>query len=203
MRLAGKIVLIAIPLILLIVGAALWFGALRDVSLTHILGPKEVVAPNDVSQQPETNQQTSAEGTAPPRREGPKVWRVNCSDSEAGLDCRAVQTLFVKKTGQPFLSVVVRVPPDTKKPIMVIQAPLGSYLPAGVSLQFGQDVAKAVPFRSCNQSSCVATYAVTDAEVGAMLNRANLTIAIQNRQRTPIKLTVQGADFPEAYAKMK
>ena len=201
MRLAGKIVLIAIPLNLLIVGAALWFGALRDVSLTHILGPKEVVAPNDVSQQPETNQQTSAEGTAP-RKEGPKIWRVNCGDSEAGLYCRAVQTLFVKKTGQPFLSVVVRVPPDTKKPIMVIQAPLGSYLPAGVSLQFGQDVAKAVPFRSCNQSSCVAAY-VTDAEAGAMLNRANLTITIHNWQRTPIKLMVQGADFPEAYARMK
>ena len=36
-----------------------------------------------------------------------------------------------------------------------------------------------------------------------MLNGANLAVAIQNRQRAPIKLTVQAADFPEAYAKMK
>jgi invasion protein IalB len=200
MRLAAKIALVAIPWILLVVAAALWFGALNDVSLTHVLGPREVLSPNEVSQQ---SQETPAQGAESSRREGPLVWRVNCSDNQAGLDCRAVQTLFVKQTGQPFLSVVVHVPPDTKKPIMLIQAPLGTYLPAGVTLQFGQDAAKAVPFRNCNQSSCVAVYPVTEAEIGAMLNRANLAVSIQNRQRTPIKLTVQGADFPEAYAKMK
>ena len=202
MRLGAKIALIAIPVVLVAAGAALWFTTLKDVSLRHVLGPTEVLGPNDVGQ-PKTVEQTPVQGTAPPRRAGPPVWRVNCSDSQAGLDCRAVQTIVVKQTGQPFLTVVVRVPPDTKKPVMLIQAPLGSYLPAGVILQFGQDPARAIPFHNCNRSGCVATYAVTEPEIGAMLNGANLAVAIQNRQRAPIKLTVQAADFPEVYARMK
>jgi len=131
------------------------------------------------------------------------AWSVNCTTGQAGLDCRAFQTVFVKRTGQRFMTVAVRVPPETKTPNMLFGLPLGTYLPAGVSLQFGKEAAKTLPVQSCDRSGCVAEYAVTEAEIGAMLKGANLTVAVQNQQKQPVKLEVPVAGFAEAYAKIK
>jgi len=199
MRLGAKIATATVLLVLIASGAALWFLVFNEKSLTQIVSPKEVLVPKDADQ----GQRAGAQGTAAPARAVQPVWRVNCSDGQAGLDCRAVQTIFIKKTGQRFLTVVVRMPPDTKKAVMLIQAPLRTYLPAGVALQFGQDAARTLPFQNCNRLGCVATYAVTEAEIAGMLNGADLTITIQTRQKRPITLTVPAGDFPEAYAKMK
>ena len=61
----------------------------------------------------------------------PAIWVVSCDDNNGRLDCRAGQSVFIKKTGQRLLSVAVRVPADTKKPVLMLQVPLGVYLPAG------------------------------------------------------------------------
>lgn len=133
----------------------------------------------------------------------PPNWRVNCTNSAAGMDCRAVQILVVKKTGRPFLTVAVRVPPDTKIPKMVIILPLGTYLPAGVTLQFGKEAAKTLPIEACDRSGCLAEYAITEAEIGAMLKGADLTLSIQNQQKKPLTFGVSASGFSEAYAKVK
>ena len=38
-------------------------------------------------------------------------------------------------------------PADTKKPVFLMQLPLGVYLPAGATLQIGKEEAKTLPFR--------------------------------------------------------
>jgi len=179
-------------------GVAVWFLAFNGSLETPILSPKGSSAPKDANQG-----QPGAQGTATPGRTAQPIWRVSCSGSQLALECRAAQTLFVKKTGQPFLTVVVRVPSDTKKPSMLIRAPLQTYLPAGVSLQFAQGTAQTLPFRTCNRSGCVAAYELTETEIGSILNGADLRVTIQNQQKQPITLTVPAADFPEAYAKMR
>ena len=82
------------------------------------------------------------------------------------------------------LVVGINIPPDTKIPIMVLRVPLGVYIPAGVVLQFGNDAAKKLALESCDQNGCAANYPVTPAEIAAMLNGANLTISVQNLQRS-------------------
>jgi invasion protein IalB len=101
------------------------------------------------------------------------------------------------------VSVAVRVPPDTKKPVLLLQLPFGVYLPAGVSLQFGKDAAKTLPFQSCDQGGCVAEYAITEAEIAAMLKGADLTISAQTLTKEPFTVTVPVSGFPAAYAKIK
>jgi invasion protein IalB len=133
----------------------------------------------------------------------PPTWKVSCSNSQSGFDCRALQTLFVKRTGQPVLTVAVRIPADTKKPVMLFSLPLGSYLPAGAALQFGQEVAKAMPIQNCDRSGCFAQYAVSNAEIAAMLKGADLTITMQDMQRKPLTFVVPVTGFSEAYAKIK
>lgn len=179
-------------------GAVLWFLAPKDASWTQFLRPKEVLVPKGGDQQarPMQPEGTQANGGQP-------TWRVNCSSSQAGLDCRVTQTLFVRKTGQRFLIVAIRVAPETKQPIMWIQTPLRTYLPAGVSLQFGQDPAKSVPIRNCDRSGCLATYPVTEAEISAMEQATGLTVSIQDLQKRPITLRVPVQGFAEAYARIK
>jgi invasion protein IalB len=134
----------------------------------------------------------------------PPVWVVSCDNNQGRLDCRAGQTVFIKPTGQRLLSVAVRVPADTKKPVLLLQVPLGVYLPAGASLEIGKAGAKTLPFRGCDQAGCLAQYAITDEEIASMAKGADLTISVQNQNRKPaFTVTVPVTGFAAAYAKVK
>jgi invasion protein IalB len=160
----------------------------------------ETVQPKAKPGLPEAAEPTQSQAVqAAPRQ---PTWSMNCANRPEGLDCRAVQSLFFKN-GRRLLSVVVHVPPDTKKPELLLQLPLGIYLPAGASLQIGEDEAKTLPFQSCDQFGCLATYAITNAEIAAMSNGSDLTIAMQNLDQQPVTVTVPVLGFAAAYAKVK
>ena len=111
------------------------------------------------------------------------MWGVTCAGTVAGLDCRALQSLPMTNTGQA--SVAVRIPPETKKPTMLILVPLSVYLPAGVSLKFGDGEAKTVRFDNCDVAGCLAKYDVTEAELGAMAKGQALTLSVQDTNCRP------------------
>ena len=129
-------------------------------------------------------------------------WTMNCGNTPKGLDCRAVQSLFLRKTGQRLISVVVHMPPGTKSELL-IQLPLGVYLPVGASLQIGKDAAKTLPYKSCDQYGCIADYPITEAEIGAMSKGSDLAITMQNFNQKPITVTVPSLGFAAAYAKIR
>lgn len=143
-----------------------------------------------------------AEAAGQPSQPQPN-WVVSCSQTRPGLECRAGQSLFLRKTRQRILSVAVRMPADTKKPVLLVQLPLGVYLPAGATLQIGKLEAQTLPYTSCDQGGCIAEYAVTDAELGAIAKGADLTISAQTVQRKPFTLPVPSLGFAAAYAKIK
>jgi len=128
------------------------------------------------------------------------IWGVSCVGTASGLDCRAVQSLPMSG-GQA--SVAVQLPADTKKPIMYVLVPMGVYLPAGVTLQFGQAGAKKVSLRSCDSSGCLAQYALTEAELGALSKGQALVISVQGVDQKPVTLQVPSTGFAAAYAKIK
>jgi invasion protein IalB len=136
---------------------------------------------------------------APPQ----PTWMVNCTNVSGGFDCRASQTLIAKQTGVRVLTLVVRTTPDAKKPVMLIQVPLGIYLPAGITLQIGKDPAKKLPLQSCNQEGCLTEYSVTDAELATMQQDSDLTVLVQDLNKKPVTLPVPGLGFAAAYSKMK
>lgn len=152
---------------------------------------------------PQGAQPTQAQaGQQQPRP--PAIWVVSCDDNRGKLDCRAGQSVFLKNTGQRLLSVAVRVPADTKKPIMMVQVPLGVYLPAGASLQIGKDETKTLPFKGCDRGGCVAEYAITKSEIAAMTKGSDLTISVQSQNQQPaFTVTVPVTGFAAAYAKVK
>ena len=130
-------------------------------------------------------------------------WVVSCSQTRPGLECRAGQSLFLKQTRQRVLSVAVRMPADTKKPVLLLQLPLGVYLPAGATLQIGKDEAKTLPYIACDQGGCIAEYNVTDAELSGVAKGLDLSISAKTMSKKPFTLTVPALGFAAAYAKIK
>ena len=143
-----------------------------------------------------------AEAAGQPSRPQPN-WIVSCSQTRPGLECRAGQSLFLRQTRQRVLSVAVRMPADTKKPVFLMQLPLGVYLPAGATLEIGTLEAKTLPFTNCDRGGCIAEYAVTDGELNAIAKGADIKISAQTLQRKPFTLTVPALGFAAAYAKIK
>jgi invasion protein IalB len=143
--------------------------------------------------------QAGAEEAQPPR----PTWMVNCTSVTGGFDCRASQTIRSANSRERLLTLAVQITPDSKKPIMLIQGPLGMYLPAGVTLQVGRDAAKVVPLQTCDQSGCFTKYDVTDAEIAAMRSGADLTVTILDVKKAPVELKVPGLGFDQAYAKLE
>ena len=128
-------------------------------------------------------------------------WGVSCAGTASGLDCRVIQNVPMTNSGQA--SVAVRLPLETKKPVMLILVPAGIYLPAGLSVNFGQEPAKQVVLKSCDSSGCLAEHPITDVEIGAMLKGQALTLSVQDANQQPIKVQVPANGFAAAYAKIK
>jgi invasion protein IalB len=131
------------------------------------------------------------------------TWMVNCTSVAGGFDCRASQTLFIKSSNTRVLTLVVRTTPGAKRPVMLIQGPLGIYLPAGITLQVGKAAAKALPVQNCDQGGCLTEYAITDEEIEAIRGGADLTVTMQDLKKTPVPLKVPSLGFAEAYAKLQ
>jgi invasion protein IalB len=155
--------------------------------------------------------QTSQQPKATPNAAAPKptpvpaqpTWQVSCTNSPSGMNCRAIQMLFITKTGQRVMTIAVHLLPDSDVPEMLLALPLGGYLPAGAVLRFGKEQAKTVPIESCDRSGCLAKYTVTQADLASLLKGTDLTISMQDVQKRPIAYTVPAAGFAEAWAKIK
>jgi invasion protein IalB len=106
-------------------------------------------------------------------------------------------------TNSSRLAVVVHVPPETRKPVLLVVLPVGLYLPAGVTIQFGQDPAKMVPVESCDGTGCLAEYAITDAELAGMIKGQPISVSVQNASKQPMSVQVPSSGFAAAYAKVK
>jgi invasion protein IalB len=113
--------------------------------------------------------------------------------------------LVNKKTKKPVVTVYIAVPAATKQPTMVVRVPLGIYLPAGVSVSFGQAEPKPLTLQRCGTSGCYGEYAITEADIAAMLKGADLTISAQSRDQKPLQYVMRAdaEGFSEAYARIK
>jgi len=140
------------------------------------------------------------EQPTPPR----PSWAVNCVNQDAGLVCSAGQVVVLRQ-GQRILRVnaAVRTDPKTKKPMLLIQLPLGVYLPAGITLKFGDSEAKAIVFQSCNPNGCVAEHSMNQAEIKTLLNGADLKLVGRAAaDKSSFEFNVPAKGFSAAYAKI-
>lgn len=147
-----------------------------------------------------TAQATPADGNAPPQ----PVWTSRCSSDgrKTALLCEVEQSLFITKTGQLVASVNVKLPPETRQPVMMIQLPVGLFLPGGVNLQIDESKPQALVIQTCDLKGCYAATTISAELLSAMKAGKRLSVIFQNLNKENVNLAFVLSGFAESYDKI-
>jgi invasion protein IalB len=85
-------------------------------------------------------------------------------------------------------SVNVKLPPDTRQPVMMIQLPVGLFLPGGVNFQIDDGKLQALAIQTCDLKGCYAATTVSSKLLGSMKFGKRLSIIFQNLNKENVNL---------------
>ncbi|MDO8978103.1 MAG: invasion associated locus B family protein [Afipia sp.] len=142
----------------------------------------------------------AADGNASPQ----PIWISRCSSDgrKAALLCEIEQSLFITKTGQLVASVNVKLPSETRQPVMMIQLPVGLFLPGGVNLQIDEGKPQALVIQTCDLKGCYAATTVSPELLGSMKSGKRLSVTFQNLNKENVNLAFVLSGFAEGYDKI-
>jgi invasion protein IalB len=164
-----------------------------------VLAASAFAAASQDTTTPQNNQ------AGPAKQKQSIAWSSTCSSTGRGLplECALEQRAFVRESGQLVGVVTIKVPGDTKKPVAMIQVPLGLFLPAGITVNIDGDMARNQSLQTCNANGCYAGFPVSDQLLKLMLNGEKLNVIFQYLDKKPVTLPMSLAGFSEAYARIK
>jgi invasion protein IalB len=143
---------------------------------------------------------------AAPASAGPDSnWITRCtSRTRAGaLECTIEQSVIKTDTRQVVALLRVRMPPETRAPVMMMQLPLGLYLPAGVALTVDDVKVSDLPVQTCDAGGCYASSPLPSAVLAQLQNGKTLRVSFQNLSRETIDVTMPLTGFSTAYEGIK
>jgi invasion protein IalB len=145
--------------------------------------------------------QQQADPNAPP----PPGWVARCAAAsrESPMECAIEETAVLTKTGQLIVLVNIRITPDTRQPIAVVQLPLGLNLPAGAKLQVDEGKAVDLAIQTCENRGCYANIPVAPDMLAALRTGKQLKVSFQNLGKETLTIPLPLADFAPAYDKIK
>jgi invasion protein IalB len=139
--------------------------------------------------------------TSPPQ----PGWAARCSSvsRDAPLECAIEQTAVLSKTGQLIVLVNIRVPSDTRAPIMLAQLPLGLNLPAGAKIQIDDGKTVDLQIQTCESRGCYASTPVAPDMLTTLKAGKQLKLSFQTMTKETITVPMPLGDFAAAYDKIK
>jgi invasion protein IalB len=97
----------------------------------------------------------------------------------------------------------VRVPGDTRTPSMLVQLPLGLFLPVGVKLQVDEGKPLDLQVQTCEAQGCFVASAM-DAELLAAIKAGKqLNIGVQTLNKEKLSFTMPLDGFTAAYERVQ
>jgi len=145
----------------------------------------------------------AAQAPSPMPSDGGTGWRVECANDGKALDCQTVNKVSQRETQQIVAAVAIRIPPDTKKPVLMVQLPLGIQVAEQVSVQVDDGKTERYPIQTCAQNGCFVAAPVADAVIGTLRGGKNLKVAFQSLTKQTITVTMPLGGFALAYDKIK
>ncbi|MEH6527539.1 MAG: invasion associated locus B family protein [Sneathiella sp.] len=149
---------------------------------------------------------TRAQTTAPVEAKQPdSSWSVQCEakSREALPDCRIEQRAVVTKTGRLLMQITIRVPAETRKPVMMVQGPLGTFLPAGLQLDVDGSELMKLPFQTCEANGCFAGTPLSSEQLRVLFAGQKLNVRVQSVNKQPITVPMSLIGFTSAYKKIQ
>jgi invasion protein IalB len=133
----------------------------------------------------------------------PAAWRVECTGDGKVLECRALQQIVNRGDKRLLAQLTVRVPPDSKTPVMMLQVPLGLNLSEPVQFKVDNGAIEKQPVRTCTTTGCFVGLQLNDKFLASMRGGTLLRIALQDSNKQPIALDVPLLGFSLALDKAK
>ncbi len=132
-------------------------------------------------------------------------WVAKClSESrQSPVECSMEQTVVLTNTGQLVASVLVRVPNDTHQPVMMIQVPVGLFLPAGLNLQIDDGKPQPVPLQTCDLKGCYAGMQMSPELIASLKAGKRLTMTFQNLAKNNVAVPLELENFADAFQKIQ
>lgn len=130
-------------------------------------------------------------------------WRVECTNNGKALDCRVFTEVIEQKSRQIITTLTVRYPQETKKPVMMIQVPLGVLVTKPITVGIDNGQPEQLMIQTCTQSGCAAGNQVPDSVIASMSSGKQLKIVFYNVNSQPVTVTMPLAGFALAYDKIK
>ena len=186
MKNTNRFIVLAASIGLLMPGAALAQSA-----------PKAKSAPPAAAQP----QPAPTENNAPPQ----PGWIVRCvsSSRDAPLECAMEETAVLTKTGQVVVMVNIRIASDTRKPILLVQLPLGLNLPAGAKVQVDDGKPADLQIQTCENRGCYASTPLAPDILNTLRSGKQLKVSFQNMNNESLAIPMPLVDFATAYDKIK
>lgn len=132
-------------------------------------------------------------------------WIVRCTSAsrDAPLECAMEQNAVLTKTGQTVVLVNIRIAPDTRTPIALLQLPLGINLPVGAKLQVDEGKTFDLQLQTCENRGCYASTPIAADLLAALRSGKQLKVSFQNMAKETIAIPMPLTDFAAAYDKIK
>ncbi|MCA1466506.1 invasion associated locus B family protein [Bradyrhizobium sp. IC3195] len=163
-------------------------------------GAKKNAAPAPAAQPAPAPTQAQADGAS-----GQPGWIVRCTSAsrDAPLECAMEQNAVLTKTGQTVVLINIRIAPDTRTPIALLQLPLGLNLPVGAKLQVDEGNTFDLQIQTCENRGCYASTPVAPDLLAALRSGKQLKVSFQNMAKETIAIPMPLGDFAAAYDKIK
>jgi len=139
-------------------------------------------------------------------------WELRCETAErdgASIEaCEIAQAIQVQGQAQPLTQIAIGRPSADAGFLMVLQLPVGVWLPTAPRVALSADAIYPATFKRCVPTACLADLNVDDAMIGALsdesLEQAQLLFAMQDGQDTPVPILPRGfrAAFQALEAKL-
>jgi invasion protein IalB len=159
-------------------------------------------APKAAQATPTPSPSPQADAAATPPQPG---WIARCASAsrDAPLECAIEQNAVLTKTGQVIVVVNIRIAPDTRTPVALVQLPLGLNLPAGAKVQVDDGKTVDLQIQTCEQRGCYANTPITPDLLAALRSGKQFKVSFQNLGKETITIPMPLADFAAAYDKIK
>ncbi|MBH5367083.1 invasion associated locus B family protein [Bradyrhizobium glycinis] len=163
-------------------------------------GTKKNAAPAPAAQPAPAPTQAQADGAS-----GQPGWIVRCTSAsrDAPLECAMEQNAVLTKTGQTVVLINIRIAPDTRTPIALLQLPLGLNLPVGAKLQVDEGKTADLQIQTCENRGCYASTPIAADLLAALRSGKQLKVSFQNMAKETIAIPMPLGDFAAAYDKIK
>lgn len=132
-------------------------------------------------------------------------WVVNCSSAGTGgeLKCQMMQTIFLAKTKQRILAVVIFRKKDSPVLLMRVGLPHGIYLPAGLNISVDGKSLDKYLIENADENGSYANISLVDDLMAVLKNGNKIEFSMLNLEKDSVNITISLKGFATSIDSLK